>query len=244
DGCTVAPWIGGVKPPSPPPPTISLPKAGREAPAVPQAPAPASTVLEIKKTHNVGWRADWKAVQLDVDFRVAGQQGRFVGASIDFFSANGGRPIRSILYPFANRMGQVSVWTRLVKMTRDDTRLRTRLLVPYRAFPRPSKSDHYLVEARVRLLRRDGVNRVSALAEGKTTFTVWAARSEGVGGVETYPEEETPASDPEGFDDDFGSGFAEWPSDDSVTDELEKGVEKMPERGRKLYPREKPIETR
>jgi len=157
----------------PPPPAEEVP---------PPPPPPTDTaVLAIEKRHDQPWRCAYLSVCLDVDLQVVGQRGRFVGVQVDFFVAGTGEPIRSVLLPFANRTGQVSVWTKFVPAESDTHLFRTALCVPYRAFPCPGAGDSYAVEARVRILRHDGPAATTELASGSTTFTVHSRPSGGGG---------------------------------------------------------------
>ncbi len=170
-------------------------------PAPPPAPVyaqvPTETrVLDIRKTHNVTWRnhRGTKALRLDVDLAVVGLRDQLVGAAVDFYTSPGNQPIRSILLPYANRTGQVSVWTRFVQMTKDAQIFTTTLIVPYRAFPCVgAASEGYGVEAVVRILRRQGPSDYVQVANASTTFHVLTApRGQGPT-IDNYTGRERPA---------------------------------------------------
>ena len=62
---------------------------------------------------------------------------------------------------------------------------RSKLKIPYRAFPWPTKGPAYAIEARVRLLRLEDTGQVTELATGGTQFTV--AFEKGCGTVTQCP---------------------------------------------------------
>jgi hypothetical protein len=142
--------------------------------ALPTEPPTRTEVVGIQKTHNVVWRcecAETKALRLDILFAVVGLKGEWVGATVDFYN-EAGRPLLSVMEPFMNRSGQVSAWTKLIRIQEDARWLRTTVIIPYRAFPCPADRGSYRVEARVRLVKRRGVDQYQAVAKGTTTFTV------------------------------------------------------------------------
>jgi hypothetical protein len=141
---------------------------------VPKEPPTRTEVAAIAKTHNVVWRCECpgKAIRLDLLFAVVGMKGEWVGASVDFYDAHG-RPILSVLEPFMNRSGQVSAWTKLIRVEHDARWLRTTLLVPYGAFPCPIDKDDYAIEARVHLIRRRAPDQYQIVVSDSTTFTVF-----------------------------------------------------------------------
>ena len=167
---------GEVPPTSDDPPTGGL--VGASIP-LPSEPPTKTEVVAIAKTHNVLWSCACpdKAIRLDVLFAVVGMKGEYVGATVDFYDGRG-RPILSVNYPWANRQGQVSAWTKLIRIQHDARWLKTALVVPYKAFPCPPDRGSYEVEARVRLLKRRGADDYETVVGGRTTFTVHGA-SEG-----------------------------------------------------------------
>lgn len=238
-------------PPIPPLPPAPGTKAATPAAAQEGTPAPSerstlplrNAILDIRKTHNLPWRCECMAVRLDIDFMVVGQKGQYIGARVDLYSQNG-QPIQSVLLPFANRRGQVSAWTSMVRMTDEVARMHTALMVPYRAFPCPCDGDSYLVTARVLLLRQTRGSQASEIARGETTFTVWSSKEStsypGLGPTDLDGRE---AGTPQGYgdtgtdaerpaDDDFvkQTPFAEWPDTDTLEGEMQRQAEELPKR--------------
>ena len=118
----------------------------------------------------------WRALELDILLNVVGQAGREIGASVTFYRERDGCPLRARMQPYVDANGTVSVYTKLIRIAEDSKLFRTKLTIPYKAFPWPSTASDYGVEARVRLLRRESNGSVSALARGSTVFTIHVDR--------------------------------------------------------------------
>lgn len=135
-----------------------------------------TTVLGIWKRHNQPWFGNWLALELDMAFAVIGQPGRNIGASVTFFEEANGRPLRSRMLPYVDADGSVSVYTKLVPVSVDSGVFTSKLKIPYRAFPWPSKGSMYTVEARVRLLRQEADGSFHVLTRGNAHFTIRTKR--------------------------------------------------------------------
>ena len=150
---------------------------GGEAPEPPPAAKPfvmptTSTVVAVTKHHNQPWFGNWLALELEMKLAIVGQRGKRVGASVTFYEAESGRPLRAVMEPYLDATGNVSVYTQAVPIDADSGLFDSRLKIPYRAFPWPTSAPAYPVEARVRLMRLEDDGTVTVLDEGVTQFTV------------------------------------------------------------------------
>ncbi len=131
-----------------------------------------NAVLFVRKKHDQPWHGVWTALELDMLFHVYGQAGRSIGASVTFYSTRTNQPLRARMEPYVDGDGNVSIYTKIIPMAENSKLLRTKLKIPYRAFPWPTSNREYEVQARVRLLRREPNGSVTALARGTTTFKI------------------------------------------------------------------------
>lgn len=200
--------IAATPPPPPPPsaPASTIQSGANDAPtgrmAEPPSGAPAPTaegspdtppaaepfvmpttskVISIGKNHNQAWRGNWLALELDMLLAVVGQSGHQVGVAVSFFETVNGQPLRAAMQPYVDGEGNVSVYTKLVPIQSSSRLFRSRLRIPYRAFPWPTKGPAYGVEARVRLIQRDAAGNFTVLAHGETSFTLHFERQENCG---------------------------------------------------------------
>jgi len=150
------------------------PGEGEEAP---EAPKPfvmptESKVIAVRKHHNVPWAGNWLALEFEMAFAVVGQSGQDVGATITFYEVATQRPLRAAMRPYVDSEGNLSIYTQLVPVSADAQVFRSRLKIPYRAFPWPTKGPTYEVEARVRLMRRSPEGEFAVLDRSTTSFNV------------------------------------------------------------------------
>ena len=155
-------------------PPAADPKAAE--PAI-EAPKPfvmptESMVVGVRKNHNAPWVGNWLAVELDMGFAVVGQAGKHVGATVTFYESGNERPLRAAMRPYVDAAGNLSVYTQLVPVKENSRLFRTKLKIPYRAFPWPTSGPAYGVEARVRLMSRDAAGQFEVLARSTTAFTI------------------------------------------------------------------------
>lgn len=131
-----------------------------------------SQVLDVLKHHNQDWRGNWKALDLELALAIVGQKGKRIGASIVFHEVANGNPLLATMHPYIDGDGHVSVYSQAVLIPVDSGVYTSRLRIPYRAFPWPTKGPAYAVEARIRLLRLEDNGTVTQLATGSTQFTI------------------------------------------------------------------------
>lgn len=136
-----------------------------------------SNIDRIAKQHNLRMRTGGAGMRIDVTFTAINQANQSVYVGVWFARKEGGELIRSAMRDFSDASGNTTAQTRPVRVVGSASVYKTSVMVAYSAFPAPGAGDSYEIEARVQLMRREGVN-VRILARGTTTFTVHGPEAE------------------------------------------------------------------
>jgi hypothetical protein len=159
--------------PAPPPEPERRAEDGR----LPIAMTP-SMVQSITKTHNVPLEDGERVLKLEVEYEVVGQAGRDVYVGIWFVRKDKDRYVRAAMWQYRDPQGYLTAQTRSARVGSDTARYVAALQVPYGAFPMREGDQEYEVQGRVLVLRRESGSRMTVLARGETTFTVYAGPAE------------------------------------------------------------------
>jgi hypothetical protein len=151
-----------------------VPQLRRNDPAQRFAMPTRTQILDIRKTHNLPKAPHGLALRLDFDVAVVGKQGQEVSGRVLFLDTRTGRPLRATHRAWADAQGNVTAFTRRVRMQTDRRIFQGSLWIPYRAFPHPPGVDSYGVEARVEVLLWEDRDTSQVVARDVTTFTVSA----------------------------------------------------------------------
>jgi hypothetical protein len=123
----------------------------------------------VGKRHDVPSASGALELEIHLRFEVVGQQGGHVHVGA-WFESPDGRALRAMLPEHADPAGRLAVRTAPVLVPTARASYAAVLRVPYSAVPAPDAGASRTVGVRVQILRTDAEGRVSALAEGRTTF--------------------------------------------------------------------------